>query len=177
MNEPTSNSANPYAPPTAAVRDVGAPDGVLEQAERGTRFGAALLDGLVGLVCVYLPVVFGVGFSALRTRSVDFTQTSAVLGVGIAMIGLVVWLIFTLRYVSANGQTIAKRWLGIKVVRTDGSKVGLGRIFWMRNFIGVLIGIIPIVGFIYSLVDPLFIFGEKRRCVHDLIADTMVVNA
>jgi hypothetical protein len=30
---------------------------------------------------------------------------------------------------------------------------------------------------IFAIADPLFIFGEERRCVHDLMADTIVVNA
>jgi hypothetical protein len=39
-----------------------------------------------------------------------------------------------------------------------------------------LIGMIPYVGWIFSLADPLFIFGESRRCLHDMLADTIVVN-
>jgi hypothetical protein len=35
-----------------------------------------------------------------------------------------------------------------------------------------LLGIIPFYGF----VDVLFIFGQERRCLHDLIAGTRVVQ-
>ena len=38
---------NPYAPPQAAVLDVLAPTGAVEQAERLTRLGAAILDGII----------------------------------------------------------------------------------------------------------------------------------
>jgi uncharacterized RDD family membrane protein YckC len=36
-----------------------------------------------------------------------------------------------------------------------------------------LIGIIPL----YTIIDLLFIFGEQRQCLHDKIADTIVVKA
>jgi uncharacterized RDD family membrane protein YckC len=39
-----------------------------------------------------------------------------------------------------------------------------------------LLGAIPYVGWLVSLVDPLLIFGKDRRCLHDLIADTIVVD-
>ena len=177
MSDNANAAANPYAPPTAAVRDIGTNPDSPEPAGRGSRLGAALLDGLVVVVCIEMPIAFGIGFSALVTRNIDFTQSSARIGIAIGLTGLIGFLYFTIKYVRANGQTIAKRWLGIKVVRMDGSKPSLGRMFWMRNAIGVAVSIVPIVGVIYALVDPLFIFGEKRRCVHDLIADTMVVKA
>jgi hypothetical protein len=44
---------------------------------------------------------------------------------------------------------------------------------WLRNFVNALLGVIPL----YGLVDPLFIFGVRRQCVHHLIADTMVIRA
>jgi len=75
--------------------------------------------------------------------------------------------------VSRNGQSIAKKMLGIKVVRSNGSPASLGRVFWLRNFVNLLLGIIPL----YGLVDALLIFGEPRQCVHDKIADTIVIKA
>ena len=63
--------------------------------------------------------------------------------------------------------------LGIKVVRADGSKATLGRIFWLRNFVSALLNIVPF----YWLIDCLLIFGDARQCVHDKIADTIVVRA
>jgi uncharacterized RDD family membrane protein YckC len=164
------NTSNPYAPPRAAVSDVADSTEELEPAGRGVRLGAALLDGVVLLVLVYLPVILGGAFADGEPGAPPEISPVAWL---LAFAGFVVWAVFTVRYVTRNGQSIAKKWLGIKVVRTDGSKASLGRIFWLRNVVNGLLGLIPF----YGIVDALFIFGDERRCIHDKIADTLVVVA
>ena len=67
--------------------------------------------------------------------------------------------------------------LGIKVVRTDGSRASFPRILFLRNILNLLIMVVPLIGGIYALVDPLMIFGGARRCAHDHIADTIVIRA
>ena len=47
----------------------------------------------------------------------------------------------------------------------------------MRGFLPGLIGAIPLVGTVFSLVNICFIFREDRRCIHDLMAGTHVVEA
>ena len=91
----------------------------------------------------------------------------------VAWIGLLVWAWFTYKFVKENGQSIAKKMLGIKVVRSDGSAASVGRIFWLRNVVNGVLSIIPL----YGLIDALLIFGETRKCIHDKIADTSVVKA
>jgi uncharacterized RDD family membrane protein YckC len=72
--------------------------------------------------------------------------------------------------------TIGKKMIGIKVIRKDGSQASLGRIFWLRNVVNLIIAMfLPVI--YYYVIDPLFIFGERQQCLHDLIADTIVVNA
>jgi hypothetical protein len=58
-------------------------------------------------------------------------------------------------------------------VRSDGSAVSLGRVFWLRNVLNGVISIIPL----YAFVEVLFIFSESRQCLHDKMADTIVVKA
>ena len=163
---------NPYAPPTARVEDV---VGVAERAEpagRAIRLGGAILDGIIFGALVYLP--FLAGFIAFSTnpRYVDMRTALALLLGGV---GFAVWAYLTVKYVMANGQSIAKRLLGVKVVRTDGTPASFSRIFLMRNVVNGLPGFIPVLGALYTLVDALFIFSESRQCLHDRIADTIVV--
>ena len=177
-------STNPYAPPQATVADV--PVQGIVKAGRGTRLLAAILDGIIASIIMYTPVFatgsFGevaAAVAANAQQTVDpMTMLSLMKGafVGIA-IGTLIWGVITYVLVQRNGQTIAKKMLGIKVVRADGSRASVGRIFWLRNFVVGLISVIPFLGALFVLLDALWIFGEERRCLHDKIADTIVVNA
>jgi uncharacterized RDD family membrane protein YckC len=170
------STGNPYAPPRGAVRDTAAAEG--ELAGRGVRLLAAILDGIIAGLMIYVPALIVAAatgaFEQLdRPESeVDFAALQLPIFVGV--VGFIAWAWITLLLVARYGQTIAKRMLDIRVVRSDGSKASLGRIFWLRNVVGNgVLGMIPL----YGLIDPLFIFGERRQCIHDLVADTIVVKA
>jgi uncharacterized RDD family membrane protein YckC len=175
-----STMTNPYAPPKATVRDISSPDTSLVFADRGTRLGAAILDGIIFMVMVYVPLIIFMVLGAMMTgpgasdaETTDTVGTMALVGFGLAFVGFAVWCVMTYRNVKENGQTIAKKMLNIKVVRSDGSPASVGRIFWLRNIVNGALGIIPL----YGLVEVLFIFGESQQCLHDKIADTIVVKA
>ena len=159
---------NPYAPPHAAVDDVAVPQGPIALAGRFERLGASLLDGLIFGAMVYLPFVIAFIARADTGRGDELVIASLA-----ALPGFGVWLWLTIANLNRNGQSIAKRMLGIKVVRTDGSSASLGRLIWLRNVVNQLLGMIPP----YGIVDVLFIFGEARQCLHDKIADTIVIKA
>jgi uncharacterized RDD family membrane protein YckC len=122
---------------------------------------------------VYLPVVFTAMVGGIMAPSSDGGSNAMVAAGVVAVVSFIVWCWLTITYMKRNGQSIAKKLLGIKVVRTDGSPVSLGRLFWLRNVVNGLISIVPLYGF----VDGLFIFGESRQCLHDRLADTIVVKA
>jgi uncharacterized RDD family membrane protein YckC len=176
-----STMTNPYAPPKAAVRDIHTADTSLVYADRSTRLGAAILDGIIFMGMVYVPLVIFMVIGAMMSGplepgsdpSSNAIGPMALIGVGLAVIGLAAWCWLTYKNVQANGQTIAKKMLQIKVVRSDGSPASVGRIFWLRNIVNGALGIIPL----YGLVELLFIFGEAQQCLHDKIADTIVVKA
>lgn len=164
---------NPYAPPRAAVLDVDDPRVASTLADRGTRLGALILDSIIFMAMVYLPLLLTIGMAARRRNGSDMAGAVGIAGFVLAAAGLVAWSWLTIVYVNRNGQSIAKKLTGIKVVRSDGSPAALGRIFWLRNILNGVLGIIPL----YALIDSLFIFAESRQCLHDKIADTIVVRA
>ena len=179
MSTPSNNQ---YAPPRSEVADVsGLDDRGFVKASRSARLGAVIIDVLVfslPLAPAYF-VAFGTAF-----RSGHFTALgiwAALFATGMlfyigSLIDLALWIVVAVM-VHRNAQSIGKKFCGIKVARTDGSRATLGRIFWMRNVVNSLIRLVPVIGPLYGLVDVLMIFGEQRRCCHDYIADTIVVQA
>lgn len=166
------STANPYAPPRSAVRD--APVEGIELAGRGWRLWAVILDRLIAGIMIYLPAFLLVSVNGTfdqPQREPDFATLAV--PIFLCVMGFVAWAWITTLLVARFGQTIAKRMLEIKVVRSDGAPASLGRIFLLRNVANWLLGFIPL----YLLVDALFIFGERRQCIHDRLADTIVVKA
>lgn len=183
MNTPSNNN---YAPPKSIVADLPSDSDAFEKATRGSRLGATIVDGLI-LGLPFLPSYFIViqdlahqaGAHHARpnilTLWIAVSQTGPWFYAGL-ILDLILVAIMTV-FVHRNGQTIGKKWLGIKDVRSDGSRATLGRIFWLRYFVNTLLTVIPLVGSLYALVDALMIFGEAKRCCHDYIADTIVIRA
>lgn len=173
MNETTRNQdANRYAPPTAVVEDVRVEAGGRVLAGRGARLGAALID-----VLILLAVLFAIGlvtpispFAPGGGGFVGSLVLSYVLGMA-AFAAVHGWLLAT------QGQTVGKKLLGLRIVRTDGSRASFGRVFGLRYALNGALASIPVVGTLYALLDVLLIFRDSRQCLHDQIADTIVVQA
>jgi uncharacterized RDD family membrane protein YckC len=56
----------------------------------------------------------------------------------------------------------------------DWSNPGFGRAVVVRNWVNILL----VLSFLlfYGLIDVLLIFGKDRRCIHDHIAGTVVID-
>lgn len=170
-------ASNPYAAPKAEVRDIASNDGKQALAGLGARLGAAILDALSVALFVYLPILLFAGSDTLLANGeINYMVLLQKAGIS-GGIGSLLLIAITIYLVKKNGQTIGKKLLGIKVVRTDGSPATLGRIFWLRNVPLWLVSLIPVVGSVVSLVDSLVIFRASRQCLHDQIAGTIVIEA
>jgi len=161
---------NPYAAPASALSEFAGGVPELELAGRGQRLAASIIDTILSML-LWVPFLVGVIMSGADNAAPMWfgMLTALVLG-----IGLIAWNCVLL---SRNGQTVAKMLLNIKVVRRDGSPAGLARIFFARYMPVVVISAVPLLGGIFVLVDALMIFNDDRRCLHDEIADTIVVMA
>jgi uncharacterized RDD family membrane protein YckC len=149
----------------------------LEPASRWVRLGAILLDTFIG--CLLLLPGFGLLAAAGVFTHADQPNTPLLIA-GFAVTGLafLVLLGIQIYLLTTRGQTIGKKLLGIKIVNFDDeTNPGFVKAFLLRAFVNGLIGSIPMIGMVYSLVDICFIFREDRRCLHDLLAGTKVVKA
>ncbi|MGJ7505043.1 RDD family protein [Variovorax sp. ZT5P49] len=163
-----------YAPPQSHVEDVlqpgqGQPG---ELATRGKRFFAAMLDAGISIAAIWLlaqltPINLweddGLGLWTPR-----FSDAAA---------GVVIYLVLHGYLLVTRGQTIGKALFKIRIARPDGSQAQIGRILGLRDGPVFVMGIWPLLGPIYMLIDCLFIFRASRRCLHDQIADTVVLQA
>jgi uncharacterized RDD family membrane protein YckC len=163
-----NDGSNPFQPPTAVVADVAAE--ATELATRGNRFLAALVDVVIQVAVLWLASL------VLPWQIFDpdpsVAETAATGAISLALfLALHGWLLVR------DGQTLGKKLLGVRIVRPDGSRADARRLLGLRYGIGWLLTLVPVAGPIYALLDALFIFRRDRRCLHDLIAGTIVVRA
>jgi len=163
-----------YAPPKARVEDV-VPDLLPgELALRLTRLWAALIDtgiGIVLLVIIWLVAPSDIDVWGLRHLP-DWSEMLLR-----AALGYVGFLALHGYLLATRGQTIGKALCKVRIVRLDGSKPTFVRIAGLRTGATALLSAVPKVGYMLALVDVLFIFTKSRRCLHDFIANTKVVQA
>jgi uncharacterized RDD family membrane protein YckC len=192
----TPDTTNPYAPPRADLRRARDKSDQPRSADRGTRLGAAILDGILFGVIAFAGVLL-VGLVAPDLPA----EAGALLGFGVA--GL--YGLYNAVLLATRGQTVGKRLLGIKIVRADGRPAGFGRAVALRVMVpnaiayglilglggaeavaatarpdaamtpDVLIGQLAAMAFVFG--GMLLIFGSAKRCLHDYIAGTIVVKA
>ena len=87
-------------------------------------------------------------------------------------LSIINWVLIT-----QSGQSIGKKVIGTQIVKSGTfDEPGFVTGVMLRNWIPSAISFVPCIGNIFGLVDALWIFGEERRCLHDLIAGTHVVR-
>jgi uncharacterized RDD family membrane protein YckC len=164
-------TSNPYAPPRAAApppkSTLGGP------APRTRRALGSVLDGLLTFVAgVLLSHVYAWALGIPRSVTVVY---ACVLLASAVQWGLVAW----------RGQTLGKMLVQTRIVLADGSNPGFLRGVVLRAWPLYLIQALPPLLAMPSLrafasllfmVDAICIASTDRRCAHDHVAGTFVVN-
>ena len=138
--------------------------------------GRRCLQFVVDRLIIGVPVIaLGIAATILLAPVVGFRHL--VLFVTVLMAVLFTLAIAALLYLDVwwpyrhGGQTIAMRWLGLRVVTVTGGAPGL-RAYLVRTVLLV------VDGFLWGLVGlVLMLVSDRRQRLGDMVADTLVVRA
>ena|SRR2546423_3732434 len=136
----------------------------LDLAGIGRRFAALFIDSLL----LSIPIVaIGIGMVFAVAGNKDFNPLWVQPA---ALLAIVLFVAYEALMLAARGQTLGKMAMKIKVVRADGMPLSAGQA-WGRAFMRqILASCLSIFNYI-----PAF-FTKERTCLHDLVANTRVVN-
>jgi uncharacterized RDD family membrane protein YckC len=138
-----------------------------EKSTKTDRLLAALIDGVIAVMAM-IPLFYYVGLASFEDPTISLIFGTFIYGV---------FLTFTLHgyLIHYYGQTIGKHFMSIRIENLDGTKASFSTIYVKRMLPMQLIGLVPSVGqFISGFINPIFIFGKQRRCLHDYVAKTKV---
>lgn len=163
----------PSYPSDAAEREAaaGPPDQRDDYASWGRRLGAYILDTLV--IVVPLIAIFVVALLAGNPADEDDSSWAII---GIAYLATIVapFVYFTVMHGREKGQTLGKRWVGIRVADgTTGRSIGYGRAFG-RYAITVVFALI-VIPLVLDYLWPLW--DRKNQALHDKVVGSVVVKA
>lgn len=182
--EAVVSPTNPYAAPTRPDED---PSAYRQRtASRWRRLAATLIDGLalVVILVVATMVTRLVAASELKLRAPSVpirnqiaSDPSLIPPILAAML-LPALLLYSLQcyLVAKRGQSVAKVWLGIRVVRCDGRPAGFLHGVLLRTWLMGAMMALPVVGWLIGVANILMIFHHRSRCLHDVLADTRVID-
>jgi uncharacterized RDD family membrane protein YckC len=166
------------SPPVAATPPAAAGPAV---AERWRRCFGALADGALETLC-WLPTSTAMMHAMASMVSIHKADPGALvaafwhnLGPSLPWLGglLAVQIIL----LTVRSQSVGNLLSGTRIVRIgDGAPGGFLRAFLLRGCLARVLRQLPLLGPIFWIVDSLFIFRADKRCLHDLIAGTKVVN-
>ncbi|GGK65951.1 hypothetical protein Sme01_23700 [Sphaerisporangium melleum] len=88
---------------------------------------------------------------------------------------IVLWVLYFWLSHALWGQTVGKRLCRLKVVAADGGRLTAGRA-GVRALIYAGATAVPYVGVMVGLVDALWIFAPRKRCLHDVLAGSIVID-
>ena len=138
-----------------------------EKASRSVRLLAALIDGFFAMIAITVLIYF-IGFDLFKNPTLMSLFGSFLYGLffTVALHG------YLLHF---YGQTIGKHFMSIRIENLDGTKASFATIYFKRMLPMQLMGLIPAIGqLIVGFINPMFIFGKEKRCLHDYIAKTKV---
>ncbi len=170
------NENNPYSTPQSELTGEKPDSGTGESpdlAGRGQRLAAAIIDGIISTV-ITVGIMYPFGVLEQFANGIEPDTPTLIIVVALS---LTIFFAINGYLLHRNGQTIGKKLLSIRISNLQNENPGAAKIIFVRYLPMQLIAQIPFVGGLIGLVNVLMIFGSERRCLHDYIAGTIVINA
>ena len=147
-------------------------EGAYPTADLGKRLLGSILDVFAGGLAVLPGVVLII--VAIAANDGRGNEQIGVVGILVMVLGVLIACALNLYLLVTRSQTIGKWLINTKIMDYETHEpAGFVKSFVLRGLVNGMVG--AFVPF-YGLVDVCFIFGEERRCLHDLIAGTYVVD-
>jgi uncharacterized RDD family membrane protein YckC len=88
-----------------------------------------------------------------------------------------IYLLLNARLLAQQGQTVGKRIMRLRIVEATGHACTLTHLFFVRRMIPQVAWNLPFIGLGLAIGNLAFIFRPDRRCLHDHLASTVVIDA
>lgn len=133
---------------------------IYSPASRWSRLGAVLID----ILFIYIPALLILPFELYSFAKVLYVLFS---------VWVIIFLIVQMVLLTKQGQTVGKKFFKIKIVEVEsGENGGFVKNVLLRSILNAILSFIPF----YLILDFLYLFTDERRCLHDIIAGTKVIN-
>lgn len=133
-----------------------------------SRILASVIDLSIGVLALLL---------ASFTLSQSLGNALSILGIFVSVAIVLAVIVYQAVCLSSTGQTVGKRVMQLRIVNFyDDSNPGFAKAVLMRWWLPSLIYSIPYLGWAFWFADGLFVLKKDRRCLHDLMAGTKVVQ-
>ena len=160
-----------YRPPEANVVRPSEP-GEFVLASRWRRLFGSMLDGII-ILFVTAPLMFSSGY---WERAVE-QSLQATEPVYWSFAVFVIYALFNGYTLHTRGQTLGKMALGTQIVtHNEHQLLALWKVLFVRWLPISVLSSIPVAGGFVGLINALLIFKADKRCGHDHIAGTIVIN-
>lgn len=151
----------------------------------GKRFWAFIIDGMcMGIALIMIMQAMGLlepaSSTDVQAAQVELqARVNALSGSQKTFLAISPFIAFFVLHgflLQQYGQTIGKRMMGIAIVTMDNQKPAFLLLIVQRYLSQWVMGMVPVIGIFLRLVDILAIYRADKRCIHDHIARTKVID-
>jgi uncharacterized RDD family membrane protein YckC len=164
----------PPPPSWSGQQQVAAPESLGPPAGFWIRFVAYIVDAFILVLAVIVVAVVIIGLT-VAIGGTNGKDSDVAIGIGVVLALLVYfvigWLYEAFLTSGPHGATLGKQAVGVRIVCADGTPLSFGRATG-RHFLKVFVT--PMIPFAIGYL--MAGFTQRKRALHDMMADTFVIK-